>query len=122
MTQHAIEGILQFQEGILPEPPGPNQRRVRVAIIDTGVNGEHLFIQRKTEIPGVSFKDFMNGSDESLTPIDISGHGTFIAGLILRLAPEATVFSARVGLDSTSIGRHEQAYMRVAEARNSTSY
>jgi hypothetical protein len=128
---------LRFKEGILSAPPSPGQRRVRVAIIDTGVDGAHPFIQyhalqkqqekkhsgshsqpaesqlAEDKTPTFDFADFL--PDSSITPIDLSGHGTFIAGLILRLAPEVELFVARVATSSTSIQRDEQAHVRVAK-------
>jgi Subtilase family len=145
-TKRALEGFLRFREGILPNTRSHGQRRVRVAVIDTGVDGNHPYIKHhalrnrldtrddghsESKQPAqpplsddasiVAFRDFTDDSDDdddkSSTPIDMSGHGTFVAGLLTRLAPEAKLFVARVATDSTSIQRDNHAYSRVAKVR-----
>ncbi|KAI5458701.1 peptidase S8/S53 domain-containing protein [Mariannaea sp. PMI_226] len=92
-------------------------KRVKIAILDTGIDGDHPDFQRprakrltfvddviehadaKGEIPQcqriTAFKDFCSDSEgEKL--VDVDGHGTYIAGIILRLAPWADLVVARV--------------------------
>ena len=66
--------------------------RVKIAIIDTRVDLENPFIRAsKKRIRGEkSWVDDGNGI------MDSSGHGTYIAGLLLKVAPEADIYIARV--------------------------
>jgi subtilisin family serine protease len=52
----------------------PALRRVRVAVIDSGIDGEHPDLKRRV----VAHRSFVGGSALQ----DTQGHGTFVAGLI----------------------------------------
>ncbi|KAI0103316.1 hypothetical protein GGR51DRAFT_524538 [Nemania sp. FL0031] len=94
--------------------------RIRIAILDTGIDEHDTFVQsvidkisgerwgkareeaaenkapqrpRKSDYkPLKAIKDFV-GLDEG---IDTCGHGTSVAGLILRVAPEADIYVAKI--------------------------
>ena len=69
---------------------------VRVAIIDSGVEGSHPVVGGRlarsvtVEIVG----DEANVVDDE--PIDMYGHGTACAGIVVGLAPEVEIYSVRV--------------------------
>lgn len=69
---------------------------VRVAIIDSGVEGSHPVVGGRlarsvtVEIVG----DEANVVDDD--PIDMYGHGTACAGIVVGLAPEVEIYSVRV--------------------------
>ncbi len=69
---------------------------VAVAIIDSGVEGSHPQVRgRLVESVAVEIHD-----DEARVvpdePIDLFGHGTACAGIVLNMAPEADIISVRV--------------------------
>jgi subtilisin family serine protease len=84
----------------LPEPEGaPGNRPVRVAVVDTGIV-PHYWWNTDAWFSAVSRSDReiidRNGDDER---DDQAGHGTFIAGIVLRRSPGAQIRPERC-LDS----------------------
>ncbi|KAK4198333.1 peptidase S8/S53 domain-containing protein, partial [Triangularia verruculosa] len=65
----------------------PSKRRIRVALLDTGVQASHPDICRIT-LPGI---DYLEGN-----PKDRAGHGTQVAGVLLQLAPNADLYVGRI--------------------------
>lgn len=86
--------------------PNSNQKKIVVAIIDTGVDIAHpglkdnIWVNTK-EIPDNGIDDDHNGFiddvngwnfvDESNKPIDNHGHGTHIAGIVKNTAPNVSL-------------------------------
>ena len=67
---------------------------VTVAVLDTGVDASHPALGGQV-IPGWDYLgDDADPSDNAGGPV--SGHGTFVAGLVHMVAPDATVLSMRV--------------------------
>lgn len=87
-------------------------RGVAVAVIDTGVDGTHPDLAGAIRSDGYNFiagttntLDVGDGinSDGDLLTDEMVGHGTFVAGLIHLIAPEAKILPI-VALDSDGIG------------------
>ncbi len=86
-------------------------RGIVVAVVDTGIDAAHpLFAGRLA--PGYDFvgndadpAEETNGIDDDLDgDVDEGyGHGTFVAGLVLAVAPDATILPVRV-LDTDAVG------------------
>jgi hypothetical protein len=76
---------------------GQIQRRVKVAILDTGYNkNDPLFREARDCLPNdavIEFKDFVG---QSKKPVDQSGHGTRIAYLLLKITQNVDLWIARV--------------------------
>ncbi|PZR61691.1 MAG: serine protease [Chloroflexi bacterium] len=72
-------------------------KRVRVAIIDSGVEGSHPKVRGRL-VESVAVQLSADGDPEVVPdePQDLFGHGTACAGIILGLAPEAEIVSVRV--------------------------
>jgi subtilisin len=72
---------------------------VRVCILDSGIEPDH---PRVGEIEGaVAFARGEGGEDDEVEVVedtegDLCGHGTACAGIVRQLAPECSLFSARV--------------------------
>lgn len=82
---------VQYEEG---NDSRKNRRRVRIAILDTGINMSHPEINaRKDRVKG--FLCQIKGL-ESKANEDTSGHGTSTALLLMQTAPEADIYIARV--------------------------
>ncbi|KAF2737107.1 subtilisin-like protein, partial [Polyplosphaeria fusca] len=80
---------------------------VRVAVLDTGVENAtrsdkpEFIRQHSRQIKGWTFLE--GGNDKFKWNKDANGHGTHVVGLILRVAPRAEIYSARIlkGWEST---------------------
>jgi hypothetical protein len=80
--------------------------RIKIAVLDTGINSQHASIlghcerikqerrdpnERKRDDPIKAFKSFAGNSVE-----DECGHGTRTAELLLRVAPHANLYVAKI--------------------------
>src|SRR5436189_6266786 len=92
--------ILQSVHSVVGKTRKDNQKRVRIAILDTGVDITHPQIQaaqfringyfsNSTDIPPESVSNFPELQD-------YHGHGTHGASVLLRTAPDAAIFVAKV--------------------------
>ena len=89
---------------------------VIVAVIDTGIDAAHPALDGSVSTQGVSFVpqsasfadigDGVDNDNDGLTDEQV-GHGTFVAGLIHLVAPDAMLLSVRV-LDSEGIAGNFQ--------------
>lgn len=78
-------------------------RGVRVAVLDTGVDGRHPALTGRM-LPGRDFVDAdRNASEPVLSNGPAWGHGTHVAGLIALVAPNARIMPVRV-LDPDGLG------------------
>ncbi|PYH91049.1 subtilisin-like protein [Aspergillus ellipticus CBS 707.79] len=80
---------------------------VRIAILDTGYDEEVPFFF----FPGIQsrlkgWKDWVDGSDK---PRDCDGHGTHLVSLLMKCAPEADVYVARIAKDSKDISESSES-------------
>jgi hypothetical protein len=85
--------------------------RIRVAILDTGCNHKLPFFQ----IPIIKqcFKDWKDFAVDSQTSVDVFGHGTFMARLLLRVAPIVDLYIARVALTQDDLEKNEKGVIEV---------
>jgi hypothetical protein len=79
---------------------------IKVAVLDTGIDTTHpMFTNRLA--PSAEWKDFVdndsNPQEVGTTSDRAFGHGTGVAGIILQVAPRATILPVRV-LDKTGMG------------------
>ena len=78
---------------------GPNPNPVTIAVLDTGLFPG--FVDPRITVRGGGDDDTDSDGDRVLDTD--AGHGTFVTGIIRRLAPEAEIVSTRV-LDSFGVG------------------
>ncbi len=72
-------------------------RGVRVAIIDSGVEGSHRLVGgRLVRSVRVEMVDGEGSVHDEPEPLDVVGHGTACAGVIHSIAPDAELTSVRV--------------------------
>ncbi|KAF6813980.1 putative subtilisin [Colletotrichum musicola] len=79
----------------------------RVAILDTGFDDEGAFFSvpgRRQKVKG--WKDFAADSE---VPVDDNGHGSHCIALIMKVAPHATIYVARIAKDRGSLRNAAQA-------------
>ncbi|KAL6720849.1 hypothetical protein ACLMJK_002774 [Lecanora helva] len=110
---------LQSDTQALLEPYRKDRmKRVKIAILDTGVDRTHASIESQwsKRIKGVKSWVNSEGGD-----IDQCGHGTHAAALLLKVAPEAHVYVARIAKDNNSSINHNnvaQAIMHASDEWN----
>ncbi|KAI1181409.1 hypothetical protein F5B17DRAFT_301299 [Nemania serpens] len=86
---------------------------VRVAILDTGCQNELPFFKddrRRNRLRG--WKDFTKTGSQNA--IDAFGHGTFMARLIMHVAPIADIYVIRVAENTQDLEYHEQQIVNVS--------
>jgi len=97
---------------------------VLVAVLDTGVDAGHPSLAGRV-VPGIDLvdddpfpDDLPNGLDDDGDGLvdEAVGHGTFIAGLVLSVAPDAVILPIRV-LDSDGAGTAIDVARGIEEAR-----
>lgn len=73
-------------------------KRVKIAILDTGIAKKHTVISEHWEKNVKQCKSWIDGEGDK----DVCGHGTHAAALLMRIAPEAQLYVARVVKDFES--------------------
>ena len=104
--QEARDWFTNLHETVLEVAPRRHttkEERIKIAVLDTGVQQETFenWLQQRQIRNRVSYTSFVNG-DSGYPPCDDADHGTHIAALLLRTAPNADVLIARVA-NGTSI-------------------
>lgn len=82
---------------LLPQNRKP-RKRVKIAILDTGIDMSESFIS--TNSTRITTENFL--SNESSVE-DVHGHGTHAAALLLQIAENADIYVARIAKDENSI-------------------
>ncbi len=103
------ENTVPFSQIRLPEAQAISRNfgeGIKVAVIDTGIDLDHPAFAGRLA-PANEWKDFVDGD---ATPQEVGttndhgyGHGTGVAGIILQVAPKATILPLRV-LDQNGAG------------------
>ena len=96
LYEHVHKPIEKHRSKGLNVPP------IKVAIIDTGVNFENWAIQEAIEggnIQGKYCKGFPKDEHHDPTA-DKNGHGTYVASVLLRTAPNVSLYIARAFNDA----------------------
>lgn len=75
---------------------GATGEGVRVCILDSGVDATHPLVGELESAVSISIGDGDEVVAEEDTVGDVSGHGTACAGIVRRLAPQASIGSVRV--------------------------
>jgi subtilisin family serine protease len=87
-------------QAVLKARCSKDDERVRIAVLDTGIDLDHPIIAKcKTSI--VECRSWVV-DDTSIS--DVCGHGTHIASVLLKLAPWADLYVARVFKDASEVG------------------
>ena len=109
-----LDRINEFIKGCSKALPSDRRRgikNVRVAILDTGFDNEASFFDapvRRRRIKG--WKDW---AENSGVPVDENGHGTHTVSLLMKVAPTADIYVARVVKDRGSLKHATDAIAEV---------
>lgn len=97
---HKLANINNYIHNLSRQAGRTNQtarRRIRVAILDTGYDAEAVFFgvsSRRQRLKG--WMDCVDGLER---PVDENGHGTHTVSLLMKVAPLADIYVARVAKD-----------------------
>ncbi|KAJ0284453.1 hypothetical protein CBS470a_006835 [Colletotrichum nupharicola] len=86
-SEPVVKCVVDLKQQIILRSPTQDVRRVKIAILDTGVLKS--FKRRVSE-----YKDFVLRDDSEFQ--DFTGHGTEAVSLITRIYPDAEIFIGRV--------------------------
>ncbi|KAK8876780.1 subtilisin-like protein [Apiospora arundinis] len=92
---------------VMPTPLRSHIRPIRVAVLDSGYDEESSFFQaplRSRKVKG--WRDFVG---DSADPVDENGHGTHTVALVMKMAPSAEVYVARIARDRGAMGQAPHA-------------
>lgn len=92
---------------------------VRIAVLDTGVDSKHPFIKGAMKYRIKERRNFVKGDDSNE---DDYGHGTHVAALLLRVAPDAQIFVAKVAKDVNILSDHNIAEVSIFNLHNFLTY
>lgn len=119
-----MRSFVDFRKKILPPFDPGRTKRVRLTVIDTGIDASHPFVAERwskqrwnqDRVPLPLFNDF-TAADESrkADPVDEDGHGTFIAGLVLQVAPDVELSVARIARDRETLNQDRGMEERIAQ-------
>ena len=95
------------------------QKPIRIAILDTGIDITHPQLQ--AALGKGTIKDY-KGFPETLNPLcDGHGHGTHCTSVLLKTAPNAVLYIARVADDNGELSS-DSSYLHVVNVSSSSSF
>lgn len=81
--------------------PSSTRRPVRIAVLDTGYDDQAIFFQNSSRKRRIKkWRDWAENSD---IPVDENGHGTHTVALVMKVAPTADIYVARIAKDRSSL-------------------
>jgi subtilisin family serine protease len=94
LSEKWFERLQDLVHKLLPHPP-TDTRRVKIAILDSGVDLTHpTIVCNKQRI--MAKRSFLMQDSPREQAKDMIGHGTHILGLLLKVAPYADIYVARI--------------------------
>lgn len=102
-----------ISDAVMPTALKSHIRPIRVAVLDSGYDEDSTFFQiplRSRQVKG--WKDF---DGDSTDPIDQNGHGSHTVALVMKIAPSAEIYVARVARDRNSMGQASHAICQVID-------
>lgn len=96
----------------IEKPPGSFQDMVKIAVLDTGLDSRHGFIKGAIATKQIKTVRSFIENDESTE--DTCGHGTHVATLLLKTAPNAQLYVAKVAQTETIPLDHNIAEVKIS--------
>jgi len=94
-----------------------NTKSVKIAVLDTGVDVTNSFIKGAMKKPQriKATRSFVDGVKDAQ---DLHGHGTHVTALLLKVAPDAHLYIARVASGGKIPANHNIADVSLAPTSN----
>ncbi|KAK8004773.1 subtilisin-like protein [Apiospora arundinis] len=92
---------------VMPTALKSHIRPIKVAVLDSGYDEDSSFFQapvRSRKVHG--WRDFVG---DSADPVDENGHGTHTVALVMKMAPSAEIYVARIARDRGSMDQAPHA-------------
>lgn len=75
-------------------------KEIIVAVVDTGIQGDHAFLQKNIYVPGkrassTQFGVDFSGEKVTFAPTDAHGHGTHVAGIVKSIFPDVKILALK---------------------------
>jgi subtilisin family serine protease len=75
-------------------------KEIIVAVVDTGIQGDHAFLQKNIYVPGkkassTQFGVDFSGEKMTFAPTDAHGHGTHVAGIVKSIFPDVKILALK---------------------------
>ncbi|KAM3426382.1 hypothetical protein NHJ13734_009487 [Beauveria thailandica] len=99
---NSFDQVKEVAKRIRKDRPSQPEQRIRVAILDTGVDLQDPFLNPFKIKKRIFYQDFAQPGSSSRLAEDKVGHGTHICGVLLTIADNIDVYVARVSVD----GKH----------------
>ncbi|KAK1967662.1 subtilisin-like protein [Colletotrichum sublineola] len=101
-----LEKIQRINEAFREGARRSSVQAPRVAILDTGYDGNSSFFNHPERRRKIKWKDFVESSQE---PVDEAGHGTHTTALAMTVAPFASIYSVRIAKNRGDLKQASQA-------------
>lgn len=109
-VKHWFDKLAAMAGDIKPTDP---KRRIKVAVLDTGIDIHHVGVHSKKykRADGGPVKERVSFLKNKGDVTDNIGHGTHVAWLVMKVAPEADIYTIKISdsLKFTDDGRIEEA-------------
>ncbi|KAI1827031.1 peptidase S8/S53 domain-containing protein [Xylaria intraflava] len=76
------------------------ENRIRIAVLDTGYDKDAVFFNRDRKRRLRGWRDYV---EDQPYPMDEDGHGTHVLSVLMKVAPAADIFVARVTRDTPDL-------------------
>ncbi|KAF4628160.1 hypothetical protein G7Y89_g9988 [Cudoniella acicularis] len=90
--------VKKIAKTIRKRPQNPAER-IRVAVLDTGIDVSDDFLHRFWTKRQIIYQNFVPGGLSTEHPQDDVGHGTYIASILFKMAENVDLYVARVSPD-----------------------
>ncbi|RAL09604.1 S8/S53 family peptidase [Aspergillus homomorphus CBS 101889] len=92
--------------------------KTKIAVLDTGIDAEHEFVKAHWRRDGLQDRGYQDFTGAGTDPhgSDVDGHGTHVAGIILRSAPHVDLYVVRIAARRKDLRRDREIHSRVAKA------
>lgn len=84
------------EDVVLDLPDNSVEDRIRIAVLDTGISVDDDFIHMDENLNRITYRSFVTGDPNPTEASDLDGHGTHVAGLLLRVARNANIYVAKI--------------------------
>ena len=108
----------EFYQSNIHDIPVTKDNRIRIAVLDTGVDDTSSFWRGRSrirKIKGSPIKDTKLFVGDSID--DELGHGTNVAAIISKIAPEADLYIAKIARGKEAEGTQQITDVRILEFR-----